>query len=96
MRLGWVGEDGLADELRQSLASGGCAAVIRNTVGLAQETFLRLRDALAGDKIKVELFHARFPYGRRATIEKQVLKRFGKKDNPAARDNARTGRDSDD
>ena len=52
--------------------------MIRNTVGLAQETYLRLRDALKEDGITVELFHARFPFGRRKEIEDAVLKRFGK------------------
>ena len=52
IRLGWLDEDGLVEMLRQSLADGGCAAVIRNTVGLAQETYLRLRDALKADGIR--------------------------------------------
>ncbi len=79
IRLGWLEEDGLVQMLRQSLADGGCAAVIRNTVGLAQETYLRLRDALNADGIRVELFHARFPFGRRMKIERRVLRRYGTK-----------------
>jgi CRISPR-associated endonuclease/helicase Cas3 len=80
VQLGWLDEDDLVDQLRQSLAHGGCAAVIRNTVGLAQNTYLQLRDALKGDGITVELFHARFPFGRRQQIEGEVLKRFGRTD----------------
>jgi CRISPR-associated endonuclease/helicase Cas3 len=76
--LGWLHEDGLVEKLRQSLAGGGCAAVIRNTVGLAQQTYLRLRDALKQDGIAVELFHARFPFGRRKQIEDEVLKWYGR------------------
>jgi CRISPR-associated endonuclease/helicase Cas3 len=86
VQLGWVGEDRLAGELRRSLAHGGCAAVIRNTVGLAQKTYLLLRDALKEDGIVVELFHARFPFGRRMEIEVGVLKRFGKDGGPTERD----------
>ena len=91
IQLGWLDEDGLAEKLRQSLADGGCAAVIRNTVGLAQETYLQLRDALKDDGITVELFHARFPFGRRMEIENAVLKRFGKEGGPAEAKQARSG-----
>lgn len=86
VKLGWLSEDRLADQLRESLAGGGCAAVIRNTVGLAQDTYLRLRDALRGDGIVVELFHARFPFGRRKQIEDHVLRAYGRTedDKPAA------------
>jgi CRISPR-associated endonuclease/helicase Cas3 len=86
IQLGWLDESALAETLRQSLADGGCAAVIRNTVGLAQETYKQLRDVLTADGIVVELFHARFPYGRRREIEEAVLKRFGVKGGPAERD----------
>ena len=85
VRLGWLEEGRLAEHLRTALADGGCAAVIRNTVGLAQETYLELRDALKGEGIEVELFHARFPFGRRMEIEDAVLKRFGKEGGPAER-----------
>jgi len=84
--LGWLKDSDLAEMLRQSLANGGCAAVIRNTVGLAQETYLRLRDALNHNGITVELFHARFPFGRRMDIETAVLRRFGKESGPVERD----------
>jgi CRISPR-associated endonuclease/helicase Cas3 len=86
IRLGWLDEGSLAETLRQALANGGCAAVIRNTVGLAQATYVRLRDALKADGITTELFHARYPFGRRMEIENAVLKRFGKEVGPAARD----------
>jgi CRISPR-associated endonuclease/helicase Cas3 len=72
-----VNDDSLALALRTGLAEGGCACVIRNTVGLAQETYLRLKKALDGTGIKLLLFHARFPFGRRSEIEKDVLRMFG-------------------
>lgn len=85
VKLDWMKEGDMVDELRRSLANGGCAVVIRNTVGLAQRTYLELRDALAADGIEIELFHARFPFGRRAEIEEAALKRFGKDGGPTER-----------
>jgi CRISPR-associated endonuclease/helicase Cas3 len=85
IKPGWMDEGNLVETLRQALADGGCAAVIRNTVGLAQNTYLQLRDALKAHGIDVELFHARFPFGRRREIEDAVLKRFGKNGGPAER-----------
>jgi CRISPR-associated endonuclease/helicase Cas3 len=86
VHLGWLDEGTLADRLRETLKDGGCAAVIRNTVGLAQATYLCLRDALESHGIVVELFHARFPFGRRMEIENAVLERFGKDGELAGRD----------
>jgi CRISPR-associated endonuclease/helicase Cas3 len=85
VQLGWIAEDNLVEQLRATLANGGCAAVIRNTVGLAQETFVRLREGLKDAGITVGLFHARFPFGRRSQIENDVLNRYGKKGGPAER-----------
>ena len=80
VNLGWVTEDQLIEQLKIALADGGCAAVIRNTVGLAQETYLRFCDALKDAGVTVELFHARFPFGRRKQIEDNVLKAYGRTD----------------
>ncbi len=75
-------EASLADELRQSLAKGGCAAVIRNTVGLAQGTYLELKKffqkEIESGELQLDLFHARFPFGRRKQIEEDVLQWFGR------------------
>jgi CRISPR-associated endonuclease/helicase Cas3 len=79
-------EGRLVNTLRQALVDGGCAAVIRNTVGLAQATYVQLRDALKGEGVTVELLHARFPFGRRMEIETEALRRFGKEGGPAERD----------
>jgi CRISPR-associated endonuclease/helicase Cas3 len=75
--LEWVSEDGFTGRLAEALKGGGCACVIRNTVGLAQETYLRLKNALPPD-VTVELFHARFPFGQRQRIENDVLRRYGR------------------
>jgi CRISPR-associated endonuclease/helicase Cas3 len=66
------------DDLLAMLADGGCVAVIRNTVGAAQETFRLLRERLGTQGIEIELFHARFPFGQRDTIERRVLGRYGR------------------
>lgn len=86
IKIDWVDEIGLVEKLRNAIAGGGCVAVIRNTVRLAQDSYLVLRDALKTDGITVELFHARFPFRRRMDIEDAVLKRFGKTGEPVERD----------
>jgi len=82
LKLAWIKKDQLGAKLKRALAAGGCAAVIRNAVGLAQQTFLELRDALRAElesgELELYLFHARFPFGRREEIEDNVLKWFGR------------------
>jgi len=68
----------LAATLRQDLPGGGCAALICNTVGRAQEAYRVLKDALAADGWEVSLFHARTLNQWRAATEDQVLSQFGK------------------
>jgi CRISPR-associated endonuclease/helicase Cas3 len=75
--LDWVALDDLGQRLLDSLSGGGCAAVICNTVRRAQEVFLALRECLTAAGIEVGLFHARFPFGQRDAIERDVLERFG-------------------
>jgi len=75
----WIDDDmeRIAAKLTEALQAGGCAAVIRNTVGTAQETYRTLKQLLPGT-FEVELFHARFPFGRRQEIETRVVQRYGK------------------
>jgi CRISPR-associated endonuclease/helicase Cas3 len=61
--------------LDQSLAEGGCAAVVCNTVARAQEMYLELRRTLR--KEEVGLFHARFLLKDRQKLESRFLKMFG-------------------
>ena len=63
--------------LTVALAEGGCVAVIRNTVGRAQQTFDALQGALGGD---VELLHSRFMAPHRAVKEGRLLRRLGPPD----------------
>jgi CRISPR-associated endonuclease/helicase Cas3 len=78
IRLSWVEDDNLPRNIKDKLGNGGCVAVIRNTVGLAQDTYLRLKEVFADTDVAVELFHARFPFGRRKQIEDEVLEKYGK------------------
>src|SRR5205823_5191155 len=82
VRLNWVAADALPEQLRAALDRGGCAAVIRNTVGLAQATYSQFKDAfrvqIESGELSLELFHARFPFGRRQEIENGVLERYGR------------------
>jgi CRISPR-associated endonuclease/helicase Cas3 len=70
--------DSLARALRDALVDGGCAAVICNTVGRAQEVYRTLKAAQIVPAEKLTLFHARFPRQWREQIEGRVLDRFSK------------------
>jgi CRISPR-associated endonuclease/helicase Cas3 len=80
LSLEWVqnAPEAIAEQLGRELQEGGCAAVICNTVGRAQEMFRALHTARIVPEEDLILFHARFPLGWRDTIEKKVLARFGK------------------
>jgi CRISPR-associated endonuclease/helicase Cas3 len=64
--------------LQAELREGGCAAVICNTVGRAQEVYRALCKANLVPEEDLSLFHARFPQGWRQKIEARVLSDFGK------------------
>lgn len=66
----------MADTALELLESGGCGAVIVNTVDRAQALFRCLHERL-GDSVPLLLFHARFPADERAACERQVLAAFG-------------------
>ena len=70
--------DAIVAYLRPRLAGGGCAAVICNTVGRAQELYQHVREAALVQPDDCLLFHARFPFAWRQEKERQVLGRFGK------------------
>jgi CRISPR-associated endonuclease/helicase Cas3 len=78
--LEWIEREpkAIAQRLRNELQDGGCAAVICNTVGRAQEVYRTLRDAGIVPKSDLILFHARFPFAWRDRIESRVLNDFGK------------------
>lgn len=72
----WLDETSLVDTLREALADGGCALVIRNTVGDAQAT----ADVLAAANIApVTLAHARFIAADRAARDARLVRAYGQK-----------------
>jgi CRISPR-associated endonuclease/helicase Cas3 len=78
----WTDGQDLGGELSRLLAEGGCAAVICNTVGRAQEVFAALAPFFPGmsedGEPELLLFHARYPFDERDRREKLALVRFGK------------------
>jgi CRISPR-associated endonuclease/helicase Cas3 len=78
IQLGWVNEDDIEALLEDRLASGGCAAVICNTVGQAQKIYQRIQAYGLVEEEDLILFHARFPFAWRKEIEERVLDYFGK------------------
>jgi CRISPR-associated endonuclease/helicase Cas3 len=80
LRLELISRDSecIIQALGDALHEGGCAAVICNTVGRAQEVYSTLRLARVVPDENLILFHARFPLRWRQAIEADVLTRFGK------------------
>lgn len=72
----------IVNELHQKLSEGGCAAVICNTVGRAQQIFHALQESGFWPQEELLLLHSRFPYCQREQLEKEVLTRYGKLDVP--------------
>jgi CRISPR-associated endonuclease/helicase Cas3 len=67
--------EALVTLLREALADGGCAAVVRNTVSRAQLTLEYLREEF-GDQ--VVLHHSRFIAPHRAQRERQLVEQLGR------------------
>lgn len=67
--------DELTTLLGDLLRDGGCAAVLRNTVGRAQAAAVHLRDALP--EVEVVLVHSRFVATHRAHLEANLRTRLG-------------------
>lgn len=75
----------LVEALRQGLAGGGCAAVLCNTVGRAQQVYRQLREASLVPEQDLTLFHARYPLAWRREIEERIKARYGKASEPGQR-----------
>ncbi|MFD8494824.1 CRISPR-associated helicase Cas3' [Amycolatopsis sp. NPDC059657] len=67
--------DTLVAYLRTHLADGGCAAVVRNTVGRVQETAERLSAEFGEDAVTIT--HSRFLACDRMRIDTGLVRRFG-------------------
>ncbi len=76
----WLPRDAqaIAERLALELIDGGCAVVICNTVGRAQEVYRAIQAAGIVPPDDLLLFHARFPFAWRQDIEEAVVGRFGK------------------
>lgn len=68
------GDDALLALLKELLADGGCACVLRDTVGRAQETYDLLRGSFGND---VLLVHSRFLAIDRAANDARLLRLLG-------------------
>jgi CRISPR-associated endonuclease/helicase Cas3 len=68
----------IVEFLKSNLVKGGCAAVICNTVGRAQDVFRTIREARIVPDDDLILFHSRFPPIWRKEIEEKVLDKFAK------------------
>jgi CRISPR-associated endonuclease/helicase Cas3 len=77
LKIEWFDESlPLGDRLKESLADGGCAAVICNTVNRAQQVYSSLKPYF--DNAELDLFHARYLFKDRDDREKRALTDFGK------------------
>ena len=65
----------LVRHILERTRNGGCYCVMLNTVGRAQQVYRALREA---GETQVMLFHARFRMRRRAEIEEECLRVFGR------------------
>ncbi|MEV4467876.1 CRISPR-associated helicase Cas3' [Micromonospora echinofusca] len=65
------GPGAVVDLLADELSEGGCALVIRNTVGRAQQTYQALKKVMRDDE--VVLLHGRLTVGERAERTAKVL-----------------------
>ncbi|MDE6780686.1 MAG: CRISPR-associated helicase Cas3' [Ruminococcus sp.] len=72
-----VDESKLITVLSEKLSDGGCAAIIVNTVGYAQQISEKISAEMSG--FSVICFHSRFTSADRAAIEKKLLAAVGKK-----------------
>ncbi|NCJ05352.1 CRISPR-associated helicase Cas3' [Synechococcales cyanobacterium C] len=75
----WVKDEEWPADLSQELSDrGGCVAVICSTVNRAQEVYQQLQDYFPPEDLG--LFHGRFLFKDRETIEADCLRKFGKGD----------------
>ncbi|MCK0506038.1 CRISPR-associated helicase Cas3' [Aromatoleum anaerobium] len=76
--------EALAAHAMAQLASGGCGAIVVNTVDRAQQLYRLLHDQLSAD-CTLMLFHARYPADERSQRERAVLGSFGRNGKRPAR-----------
>lgn len=70
-----LADDALIEQMIQAAAQGAQVVFICNLVDVAQSLAKRLR---AQSDVPVDLFHARYRFCDRQTVERDVLKKYGK------------------
>ena len=68
----------LVEKLREAMESGGCIAVVSNTVGRAQAVYQVLRQQRLVEPENLQLLHSRLPFAEREKREHRALESFGK------------------
>jgi CRISPR-associated endonuclease/helicase Cas3 len=74
--LDWLADDQLERTISEKIGNGGNIAIMCNRVKRVQELYSRISVIIPEDEITV--FHSRYPYYRRAEIEKDILASYGK------------------
>lgn len=65
----------IAEAAIREVKDGGCLCILMNTVKEAQTIYSAIKARYSGDLL---LFHAQFPAGRRAEIERECIRKYGK------------------
>ena len=68
----------LVEKLREAMETGGCVAIVCNTVGRAQAVYQALRQQQLVEPENLQLLHSRFPFAEREKREHRALESFGK------------------
>jgi len=76
VRIARIRDDGILDILRDKLAGGGCAGIIFNTVGHAQDFAKLALERYGNDEVCI--IHSRFVTTDRLRIEEELRKELGK------------------
>lgn len=77
--INWLTAEQLNAQVQTILqTSGGCIAIICNTVQRAQTVYRQLKELDVVEPQHLHLFHARIPAVWRQEVETQVLQKFGK------------------
>lgn len=80
VKIKWCSSDIISclNEVIPKLESGGCIAIICNTVRRAQEVYGVINKKTTGTDIEVGIFHAHFMFKDRANTESKCLEKYGK------------------
>lgn len=78
IELASAGSDDVWQEIASASESGTCVVVIRNTVGLAQETYRQLKSRCRDQRVTFGLIHSRFPQFQRDANEQRWMESLGK------------------